>query len=77
MVGEGAGVDAAASCAVRDRQCWAERDRVGVVVDAVAGHGILGAIEDGERVWVGCCGGEVPVGEWAVVAAGLLEVVLV
>lgn len=74
---ERAGRHAPSPRAVGDGEFGSQHDRPGVVVEAVAGHAVLGAVED--RVAVRVVGrlGEVPVRESPLVAARLLEVGLV
>ena len=53
VVGEWAGSDATATGAVRNLEARAKDDGAGVVGCAVAGHAVLGAVEDGGGVDVG------------------------
>lgn len=77
LVGKGTRGHAAAAGAVRDGQFRAELDRTRVIEQPVPGHGVLGAIEDGECVRVGGGHGKVPVRECTGVAAVLAKIRLV
>lgn len=62
---------------MRDGEGRAQLDGAGIVVHAIAGHGVLGAVEDGERGRVGGGGRKVPVREGTLVAARFSQVGLI